>query len=375
MKWLKTSAWFVLVLAGLAGAYLILATLTDYRPEQVENIETYGNAGEISEADSIFSILTWNIGYFGLGRDCDFFYDGGKMSRPPKAAYLTYSAQALKYLEKSPKTDFYFFQEVDIHSSRSYFDEQVEKIRGIFPGYESAVAVNYKVQFVPMPLRKPMGKVKSGLLSLSAFTSSEHSRYAFSGGYSWPVGLFMLDRCFLLTRIPLSSGKDLVLINTHNEAFDDGSQRKQQLALLKDRMLEEYAEGNYVIAGGDWNQNPVGYLIGRFDDLAIGRFDDLAIGRFDDLAVGRFSNSDVRRIIEPVIEPDFLPEEWQWVFDPGVPTNRDVNAPYQQGITMTTIIDFFVVSPNVEVLEVRTEDLGFEWSDHQPVAMKFKLRF
>jgi endonuclease/exonuclease/phosphatase family metal-dependent hydrolase len=358
MKWLKTTIWIVLGLAGLFCFFLIMISLTDYRPVPVEKLQAGGNARQISESDSTFSIVTWNIGYFGLGKDCDFFYDGGKMTKPAKADYLKYSSQAIKYLGRVQKSDFYFFQEVDLNSARSYNDDQVDKIRGIFPGYESTVAINYKVLFVPMPLRKPMGKVKSGLLSISAFSSSENSRYAFPGGYSWPTQLFMLDRCFLLKRIPLPAGKDLVLINTHNEAFDDGSHRKKQLALLSDLMLAEYAAGNYVITGGDWNQNPV-------------RFRDLEIGGVEDLGIWKFSNGDVGREIEPAIEPDFFPEGWQWVFDPQSPTNRDVNQPYTKGKTPTTIIDFFVVSPNISVVEIKTDDLGFEWSDHQPVRMVF----
>jgi endonuclease/exonuclease/phosphatase family metal-dependent hydrolase len=218
---------------------------------------------------------------------------------------------------------------------------------------ESAVALNYVVPFVPMPPNDPMGRVKSGLLCFSAFHSVEYTRYAFPGGYDWPVRLFMLDRCFLLSRLPLPGGKDLVMINTHNEAFDDGSQREQQMAVLKNLMLEEYAKGNFVITGGDWNQNPVGY-----QSTDIPRI---------------FSAGDQARSIKPAIEPDFFPEGWKWVFDPNNPSNRDVIASYKRGETRTTIIDFFVVSPNVKVKSINTVDLGFAWSDHQPVKMVFRI--
>jgi len=200
---------------------------------------------------------------------------------------------------------------------------------------------------VPVPLRLPMGNVKSGLLSLSAYNTIENSCQAFSTGYDWPLRIFQFDRCFLLSRLAIPGGKELVLIHTHNEAFDDGSQRKQQRAELKMLMIREYDKGNYVIAGGDWNQNPVGF------------------------SMERFSNYDVRRIIEPEIEEDFMPEGWQWAFDPDIPTNRDVNQLYVKGKTATTIIDFFVVSPNISVLEIKTDDLNFEWADHQPVQMVF----
>jgi len=349
MKWLKKILWLILVISGLFCLFLLIIVLTDFRPEPVEKLVAKGNAREISETDSIYSVTTWNIGYFGLGKECDFFYDGGKMTRPAKTDYYRYAAETLKYLDRSAKSDFYFFQEVDLNSARSYRNYQVKKISGLFQGYESAIAINYDVQFVPIPLRKPMGKVKSGLFSMTRYISTENSRYALPGGYSWPVRLFQLDRCFLLTRVPLPSGKDLVLINTHNEAYDDGSQRIQQLAILKNVMLKEYDNGNFVIAGGDWNQNPVGYKMLRF------------------------TNEDLGRYIEPPIDPNLLPEGWQWAFDPEIPTNRDVNQPYIIGETRTTIIDFFVVSPNISVIEIKTDDLGFEWSDHQPVRMRFRL--
>jgi endonuclease/exonuclease/phosphatase family metal-dependent hydrolase len=353
MKWFKRFLIFLLFAAGFLVLFLAIMTLADYRPDELSNVPAQGKAVNFTEHDTLFSITSWNIGYFGLGAECDFFFDGGKMSKPLKADYYKYSAGALKYLKSMEKTDFYFFQEVDLKAARSYHDNQPERFREVLTGYESALAVNYNVLYVPVPLRQPMGRVKSALLSFSRFQSIENTRYAFPTGYSWPVGLFQLDRCFLLTRIALPAGKDLVLINTHNEAFDDGSQRKKQLAVLKDLMMEEYAKGNYVITGGDWNQNPVG---------------------FGDLGIGRFSNFDVRRVIEPAIEEDFMPEGWRWVFDPNIPSNRDVITPYERGKTKTTIIDFFVVSPNVEVLEVYTEDLGFQWCDHQPVRMVFSIK-
>ena len=362
MKWLKRILFVLLVPVGAFLLFLAWATLADYKPPEQIPAETSGTGRRVDLSDSIFSITTWNLGYFGLGKDCDFFFDGGTMTRPSKEQYRQYSEGVLDYLEKQENTDFYFFQEVDVYSKRSHFDNQVEKLKTLFNRMESSFAYNYIVPFVIVPATNPMGKVNSGILSFSAFHTTENTRYAFPTSYAWPVNLMQLDRCFMLSRVQLAGGKELVLINTHNEAFDDGSQRRKQLAVLKELMLAEYEKGNFVVVGGDWNQNPVG-----FGDLAIGRLDDLAIWRFGDLDVGRR--------IEPAIEADFLPGDWQWVFDPSLPTNRDVDAPYERGKTKTTIIDFFVVSPNVEVIQVKTTDIGFEWADHQPVEMKFKLLF
>jgi endonuclease/exonuclease/phosphatase family metal-dependent hydrolase len=368
MRWLKIILYLIAGMGILFLLFLGQATIRDYRPGTEESAQISGNAPELTAKDSVFTITTWNLGYFGLGKECDFFFDGGKMTRPSKEEYVNYSEGVIKYIENKEKSDFYFFQEVDVNAKRSYSDDQVDRLRQIFQGMESSFALNYVVPFVIVPVTNPMGKVKSGILTFSSFKTSMNNRYAFPTGYTWPVNLFQLDRCFMLSRIPMPDGRQLVLINTHNEAFDDGSQRKKQLAVLKDLMLAEYEKGNYVVTGGDWNQNPVG-----FGDWAIWRLGDLTIGRLGDWTIGRFSNDDVGRKIEPAIEPDFFPDDWQWVFDPELPTNRDVLAPYEKGVTKTTIIDFFVVSPNVEVLKVETDDLGFAWSDHQPVRMTFRL--
>jgi endonuclease/exonuclease/phosphatase family metal-dependent hydrolase len=348
-NWLKVMIIVISLLIGMAGLLLLLATLTEYRPVKPETAETAGIAPVKQKSESVFTLMTWNIGYFGLGKDCDFFFDGGKMTRPSKEQYRQYSTEAMEYLGQLKDVDFMFFQEVDINSRRSYHDDQVARFRQVFPNMESSVALNYVVSFVPVPIRNPMGKVKSGIVSFSAWHTIENTRYPFPDGYRWPVRLFQLERCFLLSRLALPNGKELVLFNTHNEAFDSGDQRKDQIAILRELMLTEYENGNYVITGGDWNMNPLA-------ELPV-----------------VYNTGDIGRTIEPRFEPGFFPEEWKWAYDTEIPSNRNVDEPYTRGKTPTTIIDFFVVSPNISIESVKTQDIGFAWSDHQPVVMRFRI--
>lgn len=349
-KLIKPILIIALTPAGLILAFLLFTMSNDFRPKPEEQAILYGEGKPTAPGDSVFTFVTWNLGYLGLGMDNDFFFDGGVMSRPAEDNYRYCAGAVMDYLSAEEKADFYFFQEVDIQARRSYNENQVELLKIVFPGYQGVVAVNYKVPFVPVPLLKPMGRVKSGLAGFYRYQATGNQRYAFPRGYSWPVYLFMLDRCFTLSRISMPSGNELVLINTHNEAFDDGSHRAAQMALLKATMLAEYDKGNYVVAGGDWNMNPPG-----FDPAS-------------------FTRTDPGKKILPAMEPGFFPPGWQWAFDPSAPTNRDVNQPYRRGKTPTTVIDFFVVSPNIEVMNVKTIDLGFECSDHQPVRMKVRLK-
>lgn len=296
-------------------------------------------------------LYTWNIGYCGLGKKMDFFYEEGKMVRPEKEYYEQCRDGVLYQLTTLNKLDFILLQEVDQQSERTYLDNQVERFKATFKDYAAFFALNYKVPFVPVPVKFPMGKVESGILTLSRFQPVEATRYKFPSAYSWPKRLFMLDRCFVLTRYNVSNGKQLVLINTHNSAYADALEmRAKELKTLQKIIESEYAKGNYVIAGGDWNQNPLPYNQDSIKD------------------------GNLAKTITPGIPADFLPAGFTWAFDPKYPSNRDVNEPYTKGKTATTIIDFFVLSPNINLLTTNTLQSNFEFSDHQPIGMIVELK-
>ena len=163
------------------------------------------------------------------------------------------------------------------------------------------------------------------------------------------MGVFMLDRCFLVDRFPLAGGRELLVINTHNSAYDDGTLKKGQMDYLHGFLTEEYGKGNYVIVGGDWNQTPYGFEP-QFDK-----------DKFDTIQLS-------------YIGEDYLPGEWTWLYDPAVPTNRRVDIPYVSGVSQTTVIDYYLLSPNLEPLWIKGIDLNFIHSDHQPVIAGFRLR-
>ena len=74
------------------------------------------------------------------------------------------------------------------------------------------------------------------------------------------------------------------------------------------------------------------------------------------------------------IESDYLPEGWQWIYDPVAPSVRTLVAAYTPSATPASICDFFLLSPNVEFVFVKCHHLGFTNSDHNPVTIKVKLR-
>jgi endonuclease/exonuclease/phosphatase family metal-dependent hydrolase len=295
-----------------------------------------------------FDLLSWNIGYCGLDSSMDFFYDGGVNVRPSREKVEQNLQYVKEFLQSNDTVEFLMLQEVDINSKRSYGINMHDSIRNVFPLHWSFFGLNYKVSYVPLPISKPMGKVASGIQTLSIRKPYESYRYQYPGSFAWPTSLFMLDRCFLVNRYLLDKGMDLVLINTHNSAYDEGPIKKQEMKYLHAFLLDEYKKGNYVIAGGDWNQCPPGFTPEYSGEL--------------------FDTVDYQ-----LIDKDYLPDDWVWVYDSTVPTNRRVNIPYQKGVTATTTIDFFLLSPNVKLLYSEVVDLGFRHSDHQPVRIKVQL--
>ena len=153
----------------------------------------------------------------------------------------------------------------------------------------------------------------------------------------------------------LENGKELVLINTHNEAFDEGGIiRKAQMERLREFVLNEYNSGNYVIAGGDWNQYPPDFKPAFSGNKAF---------------TGQIGNFNLMGI-----ESDYMPGEWKWIYDPSTPSFRTLIAAYDPATTPTSVCDIFLISPNLESVSVKCHHLGFANSDHNPVIIQVKLK-
>ncbi len=346
MKYIKYPLYLVLGLVILFVLFVLYGTLSDYRPEEETLLYEQANAPVFT--DSIFDIMIWNIGYCGLGHEMDFFYDGGEKVRSEKASVRSNLHHILEYTASLDSCDFFLFQEVDVKSKRSYRINQLETLAKQLEGYHTASATNYDVFFVPLPVKDPYGKVLSGIATMGRMEPLRSVRHSFPGNYAWPKGTFMLDRCFLVNRYPLAGDRQLLVVNTHNSAYDDGTLRKGQMDYLHEFLMEEYEKGNYIIVGGDWNQTPAGFQ----PEFEHNIFDTVQLS---------------------YIEKDYLPGDWTWLYDPTIPTNRRVAMPYDPALSPTTVIDFYLLSPNIVPVDVQGFHLGFVPSDHQPVLARVRL--
>ncbi len=357
-KLLKYFFWAIGLFLIYVIGVILHATATDYQPE--DNITLvpshHGKVKEIS--DSTLSFMIWNIGYGGLGAQSEFFYEdegslrSGKLGTRPTKEISDQYFEGIKNTIQQHPADFYLLQEVDVDSKRGHHRNQMEDIQHLLPNYFSSFATNYKVRRVPLPVLEPWdvyGKVLGGLGTFAKYEPDISSRLQLPGNYSWPTRVFQLDRCISYHEFPTNTNHKLVVMNIHNSAFDKGGKlKKQQMAFIRELAIDAYKKNNYVLIGGDWNQNPTNF---RPESYQFGYTTKRAI---------------------PIAQ-DAFPDDWTWVHDPIFPTNRSVKDPYESGKTPVTTIDFFVLSPNLKALNIKTIDLDFQYSDHQPVWLEIGI--
>lgn len=335
----------------LAAAFVIFLTVTEYRPDDIESVSVVTDGEATEQCVGTVKIVAWNIGYCGLGADASFILDGGEGNGSPESeeimkGYYTGIKQTLSGLD----ADILLLQEVDSDSSRSYSFNEVSALQSDLGLTSSAYALNYSCRFVPFPL-PPIGKVNSGILTLTVFEINEASRLSLPCPFSWPLRTANLKRCLLVSRIPISgSDKELVVVNLHLEAYDDGDGKEAQTKMLLEILEKEHKKGNYVIAGGDFNQTFPGSL------------DTWQIKNTECWVPGVLDNS-------------LLSEGWRFAYDDTLPTCRLLNQPYNPDdpLTQHYVIDGFILSPDVELISVETIDANFAYSDHNPVVIKIKL--
>ncbi|MDD3409699.1 MAG: endonuclease [Eubacteriales bacterium] len=343
-------AWIVGALAGLAALALIVVSAAEYRPADVEPVDITAGAGAQKAAQGRhYTVVTLNTGFGALGRGADFFMDGGKSVQPSDKATVRANIDGMYSSLSQMNADAYFLQEVDVDSTRSYGINQAREFQRRL-SLNGAFAYNFNTLWVPYPW--PMiGHVESGLETLTSFEMTSAERESLPVPFAWPVRSFNLKRCLLTARVPIEgSDKELVLVNLHLEAYDDGEGKLLQTRQLMNSIQAEYHNGNYVVAGGDFNQTFPGGE--RYIQLEESYWQP-----------GLLTEAD-------------LPAGFAFVNDPSSPSCRLLNQPYSgdRSQTQLYLIDGFIVSPNVQVNAVETIDLNFTHTDHNPVRLDFTLK-
>ncbi len=361
---------FVLLLLAIAGGYVAYVALQYYRIEDNLELEIINGREESVKAGESYSLMSYNLGFGAYSPEYSFFMDTGVMDDGRevvgKYAKGMNKADVQKNVDGQMKTakealaDFYFFQEVDVKADRSYDIDMYARAVEEFDGYGFVYAENFHTANLLYPFGDPIGKTNAGILTLTKYKTETSVRRSFPVTTSFIDKLFDLDRCFAVNYLPVEgSDKKLVLINLHMSAYDKGGTiRAEQLKMLNEVLKSERDKGNYVIAGGDFNHC---LIADKFET------DEEALSYFE-------SKQKVPDWVKnSVLHEAELTDGFTIAASTNAATCRGADIPYEKGVNYSTVVDGFIVSDNVTVIEESTLDTQYAYSDHNPVVIKFRL--
>lgn len=280
------------------------------------------------------NLLTWNLGYAGLGAEAEFVADGGTHLRIADRILPRLWREEIARSLAARSEHALLLQEVARPSWANHQTDLRAALRARLAGHSHGYAHEVRLP-LPFGYGNEMGCMTFASPKLGGrFEMKRLPGHGRSYFRQYPALMLRFDQ----------TGAPFTLINAHLSAFDDGARlRARQLAALLELATAEHAVGRHVVIGGDFNY-----------ELA---------------PPPRPHTTDLKHMawLHPFPQR-VLPEGWRIACDPSVPTFRSADKPYVRGENYVGVIDGFIVSPNVEVVRVEGVDLDFRASDHNPVS-------
>lgn len=323
-KFLKYFVRFLLILVVAFVVFFFWASSSTLDKKEYEVLKTNQYINE-QKSDSIFSIVTYNIGYLS----------GMTNNLPVAKPKELFDTNLKKVLAETKRLnpDIIAFQEIDYDASRSYHVNQQNEIAKLGFKYV-AEAVNWDETYVPFPYWPPsmhFGKVVSGQSIISKYPLKEHKRIVLErvAGAPFYRDALYLDRLAQVVKVTLN-GQDVVLINIHLEAFDKQTRVNQFEEVLT--LFNKYKAEYPTILLGDFNSSA--------------------------------------RNKDAIIQKMFaMPAIGNAAFSKENPANTfDSKNPFER-------IDYIFFTENsIEYISGKVLQQFGEASDHLPIEMKFRLK-
>lgn len=313
---------FVLIISGIL--FFFWASSPTLAEKEYAKIITT-SATPTVDNDSIYSIITYNIGYLsGMTNN--------RAIAKPKSLFENNLKKVLDNFSRL-NADIIAFQEIDYASARSYEVNQQNEIAKLGYPYV-AQAVNWDETYVPFPYWPPsihFGKMLSGQSILSKFPLTEHQRIVLERVKDNPFyrDALYLDRLAQVVKTTLGN-KTVAIINVHLEAFDKPTRGHQFT-----------------------------YVLSLFKKLA-SKYPTILLGDFNSPA------RDKKAIVQRVFN---MPSIGNAVFTAKNPINTfDTKKPFER-------IDYIFYTKNsIEYIDGKVLTQFGEASDHLPIEMRFRLK-
>lgn len=342
-----------LVAAALLG-YAAYVLLTYHRiPDRKETGIEKKAENQMLKEETSYRISSYNIGFGAYTPEFTFFMDGGKQSVAESAESVVNCVKGAGEETAKISPDFALFQEVDLDATRSHHINEYGILKEFFPVQDTTFAVNYDSAYLLVPPWEPHGKSLSGMAVFSSYPMESAIRRSLPIEEGFKK-LLDLDRCYQVVKFPVENGKYLCLYHVHLSAYGhDDAVRAGQISMLAADMAAERGKGNYVVCGGDFNHE-----------------------------MREKSQEGEVYSWAHIFPRDMLPDGFYVAMDTltdaqkeNMPrSTRYTDIPYDPETSFQATVDGFLVSDNVICENMEVLDTSYEFSDHNPLVMTFRMK-
>jgi len=243
---------FIVFLISLPVIFYFWASSGSLPGNKRSEIIVYSDRIEPPADRDVFTVMSYNIGYLsGMTNNMAVRTEKGLFEKNMK--------RFLQMLNKK-KPDVIGFQEIDFHSRRSFYVNQMRTIAEK-AGYKyGAAAVNWDKHYVPFPYWPPsvhFGEMLSGQAILSQWPILSAKRVVLQKPKNKPFyyNAFYLDRLVQAVKIKIKN-RELMILNVHLEAFDWKTRENQAKKVLE--IYRTFKDDYPVLLMGDFNCVPPG---------------------------------------------------------------------------------------------------------------------
>ncbi len=261
MKIKRALSWAAGTLALLAILLVSLVWVLTFHPRQHQaEPVTCSEEAELLKPGQTLKVLTWNV-QFMAGKNYVFFFDvpdGNGPDERPSRQDLTHTLNEVARVIRDENPDVVLLQEVDHGAARTDYEYQLQRLLELLPSEYAChtSAFYWKAAYVPHP--RIHGAVGLTLATLSKYRISSATRHQLSlipGNFV--TQQFNLKRAVLEARLPVEQGGEFVALNTHLDAFAQGSNTMERQVGEVNSLLGSLTQsGRPWVIGGDFNLLP-----------------------------------------------------------------------------------------------------------------------
>ena len=356
---IKSVKWAAIRLLVLAAALALLIWSITFHPPALQAEAVVNQTGvPILKAGQQVKILSWNLQYMS-GKNYEFWYDRADGDGPDIRASKTDIEQTFKHvaqliIEQNP--DVILLQELHDNAKRTDYEDQLQRLLTLLPAeYNNySEAFYWQASFVPLP--QIMGSVGMKLGVISKYKLGDALRHQLpSIKADLVTDQFNFRRAIQEVSLPVTGGNKLTLMNTHFDAFAQGSDTMQQQVAYLQRLLNGKNEnGEAWIIAGDFNLLPPG----QYENLS-------AKARAYYQSDSEFALIYDQFNVIPTLEQANGPDASDWFTH--FPNGKEILGPDRT-------IDYFIYSDHLKVGDAQViQQNTWHISDHLPMITTIQL--